>query len=218
VQKTTAGKPKLERKSTTRQPTPVTPTAAPPSVTGDDISEHSAPRDNPPGKNEDAVAGHTFGPLLTKIQNQNCGAGLVLCSAAGDRASMAALDNSAPLQRASAPSRVASVAAIAKRYPLGPRPTTWPTPNTGYRQWSKAQQGSKAASPTRRSQPKSPMKAQTELPVGRRPGTRSPYTLASSTEPPRISLMLRARPRHRRPSRPRTNRARTPTASQYHRR
>ncbi|KAK4034744.1 Muniscin C-terminal mu homology domain-containing protein [Parachaetomium inaequale] len=49
VQKTTAGKPKIERRSTTtRQQTPVTPTAAPPSITGDDISEHSAPRDNPP--------------------------------------------------------------------------------------------------------------------------------------------------------------------------
>jgi cell division protein ZapA (FtsZ GTPase activity inhibitor) len=51
VQKTTAGKPRIERKSTTtRQPTPVTPTAAPPSITGDDVSEHSGQqRDNPPG-------------------------------------------------------------------------------------------------------------------------------------------------------------------------
>ncbi|KAK3294317.1 muniscin C-terminal mu domain-containing protein [Chaetomium fimeti] len=48
VQKTTAGKPKIERKSTTRQPTPVTPTAAPPSITADDVSEHSGQRDNPP--------------------------------------------------------------------------------------------------------------------------------------------------------------------------
>ncbi|KAH6632331.1 Muniscin C-terminal mu homology domain-containing protein [Chaetomium tenue] len=49
VQKTTAGKPKIERKSTTtRQPTPVTPTAAPPSITADDISEHSGQRENPP--------------------------------------------------------------------------------------------------------------------------------------------------------------------------
>jgi len=48
VQKAIAGKPKVERRSTTRQPTPVTPTAAPPSITGDDISEHSGHRDNNP--------------------------------------------------------------------------------------------------------------------------------------------------------------------------
>ncbi|KAH6856066.1 Muniscin C-terminal mu homology domain-containing protein [Chaetomium sp. MPI-CAGE-AT-0009] len=48
VQKTTAGKPKIERKSTTRQPTPVTPTPRAPSITGDDVSEHSGQRDNPP--------------------------------------------------------------------------------------------------------------------------------------------------------------------------
>lgn len=60
VQRTTAGKPRVERRATatttttttaTRQPTPVTPNnPAPPSITGDDISEHSAHRDNnPPG-------------------------------------------------------------------------------------------------------------------------------------------------------------------------
>ncbi|KAK4244471.1 Muniscin C-terminal mu homology domain-containing protein [Corynascus novoguineensis] len=48
VQKTVAGKPKIERKSATRQPTPVTPTPAPPSITGDDISEHSGHRENNP--------------------------------------------------------------------------------------------------------------------------------------------------------------------------
>ncbi|KAK4150514.1 Muniscin C-terminal mu homology domain-containing protein [Chaetomidium leptoderma] len=48
VQRITAGKPKIERRSTTRQPTPVTPTAAPPSITGDDASEHSGQRDAPP--------------------------------------------------------------------------------------------------------------------------------------------------------------------------
>lgn len=51
VQRATAGKPRIERKSTnTRQATPVTPTAAPPSITADDVSEHSGPRENPPGK------------------------------------------------------------------------------------------------------------------------------------------------------------------------
>lgn len=50
VQRTVAGKPKIERKSTNRQPTPVAaPSPAPPSITGDDISEHSGHRDNPPG-------------------------------------------------------------------------------------------------------------------------------------------------------------------------
>lgn len=49
VQRTTSGKPKIERRSTTRQPTPVTPSAAAPSITGDDGSEHSGQRDNPPG-------------------------------------------------------------------------------------------------------------------------------------------------------------------------
>ncbi|KAG7287353.1 hypothetical protein NEMBOFW57_006863 [Staphylotrichum longicolle] len=49
VQRTVAGKPKIERKSTNRQPTPVAaPSPAPPSITGDDISEHSGHRDNPP--------------------------------------------------------------------------------------------------------------------------------------------------------------------------
>ncbi|KAH6634847.1 Muniscin C-terminal mu homology domain-containing protein [Chaetomium sp. MPI-SDFR-AT-0129] len=49
VQRATAGKPRIERKSTnTRQATPVTPTAAPPSITADDVSEHSGPRENPP--------------------------------------------------------------------------------------------------------------------------------------------------------------------------
>ncbi len=50
AQRTTAGKPKVERKSTTRQPTPVTSSPAPPSIAGDDVSEHSGHRDNnPPG-------------------------------------------------------------------------------------------------------------------------------------------------------------------------
>lgn len=60
VQRTTSGKPRVERRSTTRQPTPVTPSAppsaAPPSITGDDISEHSGHRDNnPPGMVKVAV-------------------------------------------------------------------------------------------------------------------------------------------------------------------
>jgi hypothetical protein len=56
VQRTTAGKPKVERRSMTRQPTPVTPTAAPPSITGDDVSEHSGHRENAPGMPQSAVA------------------------------------------------------------------------------------------------------------------------------------------------------------------
>ncbi|KAL2190409.1 hypothetical protein L209DRAFT_703485 [Thermothelomyces heterothallicus CBS 203.75] len=48
VQRTVAGKPKVEKKSFTRQPTPVTPTAAPSSITGDDGSEHSGHRENNP--------------------------------------------------------------------------------------------------------------------------------------------------------------------------
>ncbi|KAK4098333.1 hypothetical protein N658DRAFT_518092 [Parathielavia hyrcaniae] len=48
VQRATAGKPKVERRSTTRQSTPVTPTAAAPSITGDDVSEHSGHREYPP--------------------------------------------------------------------------------------------------------------------------------------------------------------------------
>ena len=54
ARRTTSGKPKVERRSTVRQPTPVTPVTAPspapPSITGDDVSEHSGHRDNnPPG-------------------------------------------------------------------------------------------------------------------------------------------------------------------------
>jgi hypothetical protein len=50
AQRTTAGKPKVERRSTgTRQPTPVAASPAPPSIAGDDVSEHSGHRDNPPG-------------------------------------------------------------------------------------------------------------------------------------------------------------------------
>ncbi|KAL2134686.1 hypothetical protein VTI74DRAFT_11090 [Chaetomium olivicolor] len=47
AQRTISGKPRVERRSTTRQSTPVTPTAAPPSVTADDVSEHSAHREHP---------------------------------------------------------------------------------------------------------------------------------------------------------------------------
>jgi hypothetical protein len=49
VQRTTSGKPRVERKSTSRQPAPVTPSVPPPSATGDDVSEHSGHRENPPG-------------------------------------------------------------------------------------------------------------------------------------------------------------------------
>lgn len=52
VQRTVAGKPKVERKSFTRQQPPATPTAGPSSLTGDDTSEHSGHREkdnNPPG-------------------------------------------------------------------------------------------------------------------------------------------------------------------------
>ncbi len=57
ARRTTSGKPKVERRGTVRQPTPVTPVTpvaapspAPPSITGDDVSEHSGHRDNnPPG-------------------------------------------------------------------------------------------------------------------------------------------------------------------------
>ena len=70
VQRTTAGKPRVERRATAtttttttapRQPTPVTPSnPAPPSITGDDISEHSAHRDNnPPGTFQSTA--HPFG-------------------------------------------------------------------------------------------------------------------------------------------------------------
>ncbi|KAL2164922.1 hypothetical protein VTH06DRAFT_218 [Thermothelomyces fergusii] len=48
VQRTVAGKPKVERKPYARQPTPVTPTAAPSSLTADDASEHSGYRENNP--------------------------------------------------------------------------------------------------------------------------------------------------------------------------
>ncbi|AEO66375.1 uncharacterized protein THITE_2114441 [Thermothielavioides terrestris NRRL 8126] len=48
VQRTTSGKPRVERKSTSRQPAPVTPSVPPPSATGDDVSEHSGHRENPP--------------------------------------------------------------------------------------------------------------------------------------------------------------------------
>ncbi|KAK4237330.1 Muniscin C-terminal mu homology domain-containing protein [Achaetomium macrosporum] len=63
VQRTTAGKPKVERRSTSRQQTPVGPSAASPSVTGDDISEHSAHRDNPP---EASKLRSRFGTMLSR--------------------------------------------------------------------------------------------------------------------------------------------------------
>jgi hypothetical protein len=124
VQRVVAGKPKVERRSTTRQPTPVAaPSPAPPSITGDDISEHSGHRDNPPGTATTVSLEYLF-TLLTDVQNQSCGAASAPCSAAGARAFMVALANWALHRRALAASLAASAAAIARRYHPEPRPTT----------------------------------------------------------------------------------------------
>lgn len=91
VQRTTSGKPKIERRSTTRQPTPVTPSAAAPSITGDDGSEHSGQRDNPPGMPKTIPPDIAVAHFLTKAQSQNSEAALAPCWGADDRASTAAL-------------------------------------------------------------------------------------------------------------------------------
>jgi hypothetical protein len=117
VQRTTAGKPKVERRSTSRQQTPVGPSAASPSVTGDDISEHSAHRDNPPGTvKTDPWLASSSGPLLIVTQrHQSYGVALEPCLAVGVRVFMAASASLVLRRRALVPSPGDLGAATARR-------------------------------------------------------------------------------------------------------
>ncbi len=131
VQRTTAGRPAVERRSTTtttatRQPTPVTPSnPAPPSITGDDISEHSGHRENnPPGTFWTTT--NPFGTCADlQKQNRGCAAVLEPCWAADVKVSMAASASlAARPRRALAASPAAWAAATARRSLPGPRLTT----------------------------------------------------------------------------------------------
>ncbi|KAJ4289469.1 Suppressor of Profilin deletion [Collariella sp. IMI 366227] len=65
AQRHTSGKPRVDRRPATRQSTPVTPTAAPPSITADDVSEHSAHRDHPgPGPGPESKLRSRIGTML----------------------------------------------------------------------------------------------------------------------------------------------------------
>lgn len=81
VHRTVSGKPKVERRSTARQSTPVSQNVAPPSIRSgheDDISEHSGHRESQPGMFV-SYTRYPSGQPLTMKQNQSFGAGLVPC-------------------------------------------------------------------------------------------------------------------------------------------
>lgn len=87
VEKTISGKPKVERRSTTRQSSAMSATSvappslvAPPSITGheDDISVHSGHKENQSGMAND-LSDILLRKTLTMAQNQSCAAALAPC-------------------------------------------------------------------------------------------------------------------------------------------